>query len=180
MASAGDPSGTEDGRDQVDRCVERCFWTAMACSTKPSCATVGLFTGHHRQPAGSGCCGRSEPLKRPAFLIVVTNQPRWRAAGSRGRWLAMNAGRAELPLTIFHLLHDDQTVFLPNQARPAGRKRCTLSIDLHGSFLVGDRCDIGAGAAAGCRTVIPDVRPIRTGSSFRDLGGRRRLDPPSG
>ena len=111
-------------------------------------------------PDAAAALGR---LKTAGFLlIVVTNQPEVaRGTQSRDVVEAMNAAvAAELPLDgFFTCWHDDRDECSCRKPKPglleeaAGR----LSIDLHRSFLVGDRWrDIDAGAAAGCRTVLID------------------------
>lgn len=102
-------------------------------------------------------------LKSAGFLlIVVTNQPDVaRGRQSREAVAALHAAiTAALPIDEFLVCwHDDADRCrcrkpLPGLLLEASAK---WSIDLPGSFLVGDRWrDIDAGFAAGCRTVLID------------------------
>ncbi len=111
-------------------------------------------------PDAAAALGR---LKAAGFLlIVVTNQPEV-ARGRQSRTVveAMNAAvAAELPLDgFFTCWHDDRDECPCRKPKPGllEEAAASLGIDLHISFLVGDRWrDIDAGAAAGCRTVLID------------------------
>jgi D-glycero-D-manno-heptose 1,7-bisphosphate phosphatase len=104
-----------------------------------------------------------ERLRRAGFLLVVaTNQPDV-ARGRQERRVveAINARLgAELGLTDVRVCwHDDPDDCSCRKPRPgllleAARER---QIDLAASFMVGDRArDVGAGQAAGCRTILID------------------------
>lgn len=111
-------------------------------------------------PDAAAALGR---LKAAGFLlIVVTNQPEVaRGTQTRPAVEAMNAelGR-QLPLDAFFTCwHDDPDECQCRKPKPGllEEAAASLGIDLHRSFLVGDRWrDIDAGAAAGCRTVLID------------------------
>jgi D-glycero-D-manno-heptose 1,7-bisphosphate phosphatase len=100
-------------------------------------------------------------LKAAGFLlIVVTNQPDVaRGALTREAVEDVNRRLAEaLPLDAFYVCwHDDADRCrcrkpLPGMLREAAER---FGIDLHASFMVGDRWrDIDAGTAAGCHTVL--------------------------
>jgi D-glycero-D-manno-heptose 1,7-bisphosphate phosphatase len=102
-------------------------------------------------------------LKAAGFLlIVVTNQPDVaRGAQSREAVEAINrAIAAQLPIDDFFVCwHDDPDGCDCRKPKPgllldAARR---YGIDMHRSFLIGDRWrDIDAGAAAQCRTVLID------------------------
>lgn len=96
------------------------------------------------------------------LLIVVTNQPDVaRGTQERAQVEAINAAlRARLPVDEVRVCyHDDTDGCACRKPKPgllldAARQ---LGIDLGASFLVGDRWrDIGAGRAAGCRTLLVD------------------------
>ena len=102
-------------------------------------------------------------LKRAGYLlIVVTNQPDVaRGATERAAVEAINgAVGAALGVDDFFVCwHDDADGCRCRKPKPGllleGAER--YGIDLHRSFLIGDRWrDIDAGAAAGCRTVLID------------------------
>jgi D-glycero-D-manno-heptose 1,7-bisphosphate phosphatase len=102
-------------------------------------------------------------LRRAGFdLIVVTNQPDVaRGRQSRAAVDAMHAVlRERLGLEDIRVcFHDDADVCGCRKPKPgllveAARER---RLDLAASFIVGDRWrDVGAGQAAGCRTVFID------------------------
>jgi D-glycero-D-manno-heptose 1,7-bisphosphate phosphatase len=100
--------------------------------------------------------------KRGFVLIVVTNQPDVR----RGRTSRENVNeihrylKENLPIDDFFVCwHDDEDGCSCRKPKPgllveAARQ---YEIDLARSYLVGDRWrDIGAGAAAGCSTILID------------------------
>jgi D-glycero-D-manno-heptose 1,7-bisphosphate phosphatase len=102
-------------------------------------------------------------LKAAGFvLIVVTNQPDVaRGTARREAVEAMHAVlHAALPLdACFVCYHDDADACICRKPLPGLLIQAAAehSIDLAGSFLVGDRWrDIDAGAAAGCRTILID------------------------
>jgi D-glycero-D-manno-heptose 1,7-bisphosphate phosphatase len=111
-------------------------------------------------PEGPAALAR---LKSAGFLlIVVTNQPDVaRGLTRREEVAAMHAAlMAALPLDACMVcLHDDADRCDCRKPKPglllqAAQKH---SIDLAGSFLIGDRWrDIDAGAATGCRTIWID------------------------
>ena len=102
-------------------------------------------------------------LKAAGFLlIVVTNQPDV-ARGTQSRVIAEAMNRAiaaALPLDdFFTCWHDDADACACRKPKPGLLLEAAErhSIDLKGSFFIGDRWrDIDAGAAAGCRTVLID------------------------
>jgi D-glycero-D-manno-heptose 1,7-bisphosphate phosphatase len=122
-------------------------------------------------------------LKRAGFLlVVVTNQPDVaRGTQERGIVEAMNRRLARaIDIDEFRVCyHDDAQACECRKPKPglllaAARK---WSIDLHDSFMLGDRWrDIDAGIAAGCRTVFIDrgyhegkiIRSNFTASSLRE------------
>lgn len=102
-------------------------------------------------------------LKAAGFvLIVVTNQPDVaRGTQKREQVEAINDMLSQaMPIDEFSVCYHDDAHHCecrkpkPGQLLTAARK---WSIDLHRSFMVGDRWrDIDAGIAAGCRTVFVD------------------------
>jgi len=96
------------------------------------------------------------------LLIVVTNQPEVsRGKVTRAQVDEMNAAlAAALPLDGFMVCwHDDQDACRCRKPKPGLLEEAArqFGIELHRSFLVGDRWrDVDAGAAAGCRTVLID------------------------
>ena len=102
-------------------------------------------------------------LKEAGFLlIVVTNQPDvGRGTQTREAVEAMHARlEAELPLDHIEVCYDDGNT--PSEFRkPAPgmvlKTARMFSVELPGSFLVGDRWrDVDCGIAAGCRTIFID------------------------
>lgn len=107
--------------------------------------------------------GSLKRLKAAGFvLLCVTNQPDVaRGTRSPDNVRAMNArALAELPLDgLYACLHDGPDGCLCRKPKPGmlleGAR--DWNVDLSRSFMVGDRAgDIGAGRAAGCRTVFID------------------------
>jgi D-glycero-D-manno-heptose 1,7-bisphosphate phosphatase len=100
--------------------------------------------------------------ERGFLLIVVTNQPDVaRGTQTREAVALMNAAiQRALPVDGFFVCWHDDADRCPCRKPKPGlliEAAATLSLDLHSSFLVGDRWrDIEAGAAAGCRTVLID------------------------
>jgi D-glycero-D-manno-heptose 1,7-bisphosphate phosphatase len=113
-------------------------------------------------------------LRNAGFLLIVaTNQPDV-ARGTQRREVveAMNAQlTAAMPLDEFRVCYEDGDECLRRKPNPGLLLDAAQAhaIDLHGSFMVGDRWrDVEAGRRAGCRTV------------FIDLGyNERRPDPPA-
>ena len=115
------------------------------------------------------------------LLVMVTNQPEIpRGNVSREAVDAMHERLGELlPLDDMRICpHDDADDCACRKPRPgmlldAARE---LDIDLHRSFLVGDRWkDIEAGQRAGCTTVFLDRQysepmAVRPDATVRDLG----------
>jgi D-glycero-D-manno-heptose 1,7-bisphosphate phosphatase len=102
-----------------------------------------------------------EKLKREGFLlVVVTNQPDIaRHKANRADVEEINAQLAALlPLDAIEVCeHDDNEQCVCRKPKPGMllRAREKFGVDLHGSFMVGDRWrDIEAGRRAGCRTVL--------------------------
>lgn len=93
-------------------------------------------------------------------LIVVTNQPDLSTGVADGSTVSAMHARllADLPITeIFMCPHTDVDDCTCRKPKPglllAAAER--FSIDLESSFMVGDRWrDVGAGRAAGCRTIL--------------------------
>jgi D-glycero-D-manno-heptose 1,7-bisphosphate phosphatase len=118
-------------------------------------------------------------LKKAGFLIVVvTNQPDV-ARGKRSREEVETINRhLESALGIDHFrtcYHDDSDNCHCRKPKPGLLMDASalLGIDLDSSFLVGDRWrDIGAGRAAGCKTVWIDYgydEKVPDGFDFRAL-----------
>ena len=119
-------------------------------------------------------------LKAAGFLLVVaTNQPDvGRGTLARETVEAIHAKMsAALPLDLIEVCYDGGAAHgQPSEFRkPAPgmllRAARELGIDLHQSWMVGDRWrDIDCGAAAGCRTVFIDLgydEPLRATPDFR-------------
>lgn len=111
-------------------------------------------------PDAAGALAR---LKESGYrLLVVTNQPDVaRGRQSREAVEAMNAAiGAALPIDGFFVCwHDEEAGCSCRKPKPGLLLEAAArhEIDLHASFLVGDRWrDIDAGAAAGCRTILID------------------------
>ena len=108
-----------------------------------------------------GVSGALDRLRQAGYLlVVVTNQPDVaRGRQDRGVAEAINAELAvSLGLTDVRVCwHDDPDDCPCRKPRPglildAARDR---DVDLAASFMVGDRArDVGAGLAAGCRTIL--------------------------
>lgn len=100
-------------------------------------------------------------LRKEGFLLVCcTNQPDVaRGARTIENVEAMNAKTlAELPLDgLYVCLHDNVDNCCCRKPKPGMllQAAADLNIELGSSFMIGDRAgDIGAGAAAGCRTIF--------------------------
>jgi D-glycero-D-manno-heptose 1,7-bisphosphate phosphatase len=117
--------------------------------------------------------------ERGYLLIVVTNQPDVaRGKITRDKVEEMNEHlRAQLPLDdIFTCYHDDKDHCDCRKPKPgllleAARQ---YGIDLHNSYMIGDRWrDIDAGANGGCRTILIDLGyQEREPTSAPDYRGR--------
>jgi D-glycero-D-manno-heptose 1,7-bisphosphate phosphatase len=110
-----------------------------------------------------GAPGACDDLKRAGFvLMVVTNQPDVARGVQKQEVVeAMNRGLARvMPIDEFWVCyHDDSDNCNCRKPKPGLLMTAALkwSIDLHQSFMVGDRWkDMEAGIAAGCRTVFID------------------------
>jgi len=111
-------------------------------------------------PEGAAALRR---LKDAGFLlIVVTNQPDV-GRGTQAREVVeeLNAAlRAALPVDDFYVCYHDRADRCECRKPKPGllvKAAGDRNIDLHGSFMIGDRWrDVDAGAAAGCRTVLID------------------------
>jgi D-glycero-D-manno-heptose 1,7-bisphosphate phosphatase len=121
--------------------------------------------------------GAAEAVRRlheAGFLVVgATNQPDV-ARGTQRREVveAMNAELlAAMPITAILVCYEDGEDCPRRKPNPGLLLEAaqTYGIDLHASFMVGDRWrDVEAGRRAGCRTI------------FLDLGyNERRPDPPA-
>ena len=100
-------------------------------------------------------------LKEAGFLlVVVTNQPDvGRGTQSSSVVEAMHCRlQALLPIDRIEVCFDDtETEFFKPAPGMLLRAAASLSIDLAGSFMVGDRWrDVGCGLAAGCTTIFVD------------------------
>jgi D-glycero-D-manno-heptose 1,7-bisphosphate phosphatase len=115
--------------------------------------------GDFRLLPGAG--GAVRALQGAGFLvIVVTNQPDvargFLDAAELGRMHEILAGKLGVD-AIYTCTHDDQDGCCCRKPQPGLLLRAgeEWSVDLSASYLIGDSWkDVGAGRAAGCRTVL--------------------------
>jgi D-glycero-D-manno-heptose 1,7-bisphosphate phosphatase len=108
-----------------------------------------------------GVAESAAALKRAGFLLIVaTNQPDVaRGAQRRETVEALHERiRSAVPVDAFEVCyHDDADRCTCRKPRPGMLLAAAAgwSVDLGRSFMVGDRWrDVGAGRAAGCRTIL--------------------------
>lgn len=103
-------------------------------------------------------------LKEAGFrTVVVTNQPELSRGGTNAAEIeAMHAIlNAAMPLDAIEICpHDEADGCACRKPKPGMLLHAaeTLDLDLANSYMIGDRWrDIGAGKAAGCRTILIDA-----------------------